>query len=30
MLHMKQLNSENTRFPRFDKILGEGNEPQLC
>ena len=36
---MKQLNSEKTRFPRFDKILviqpiaevyGEGNERQLC
>ena len=34
MLHMKQLNSKKTRFPRFDKILaevyGEGNERQLC
>ena len=38
MLHMKQLNSKKTRFPRFDKILfiqpiaevdGEGNERQL-
>ena len=39
MLHMKQLNSKKTRFPRFDKIFviqpiaevyGEGNERQLC
>ena len=39
MLHIKQLNSKKTRFPRFDKILviqptaevyGEGNERQLC
>ena len=39
MLHMKQLNSKKTRFPRFDKILviqpiaemyGESNERQLC
>ena len=39
MLHMKQLNCEKTRFPRFGKILviqpiadvyGEGNERQLC
>ena len=39
MLHMKQLNSKKTRFPRFDKIIviqpiaevyGEGNEQQLC
>ena len=39
MLHMKQLNSKKTRFPRFDKILviqpiaevyGGGNERQLC
>ena len=38
MLHMKQLNSKKTRFPRFDKILviqpiaevyGVGNESQL-
>ena len=38
MLHMKQLNSKKTRFPRFDKILviqpiaevyGERNERQL-
>ena len=36
---MKELNSNKTRFPRFDKILvfqpiaevyGEGNERQLC
>ena len=39
MLHMKQLNSKKTSFPRFDKILvnwpiaevyGESNERQLC
>ena len=39
MLHIKQLNSEKTRFPRFNKILviqpitdvyGESNERQLC
>ena len=39
MLHMKQLNNKNKRFPRSDKILviqaiaevyGEGNERQLC
>ena len=39
MLHMKQLNSNKTRLPRFDKILviqpiaevyGEGNERQIC
>ena len=39
MLHIKQFNSNKTRFPRFDKILviwpiaemyGESNERQLC
>ena len=39
MLQMKQLNSKNTRFPRFDKILviqpiadayGESNERKHC
>ena len=39
MLHMKQLNSNKTRLPRFDKILviqpvaeiyGESNERQFC
>ena len=39
MLHMKQLNSNKTCFPRFDKILliqpiaevyGESKERQLC
>ena len=39
MLHMKQLHSKKTRFPRFDKILvilpiaemyGESNERLLC
>ena len=39
MLHIKQLNSHKTRFPRFEKILAiqpvaevydESNERQLC
>ena len=39
MLYMKQLNSNKTHFPRFDKILviqpiaevcGESKERQLC
>ena len=39
MLHMKQWNSKETHFPRFNKIpvsqliakvYGEGNERQLC
>ena len=39
MLHIKQLNSKKTSFPRFDKnlviqpiadVYAEGNERQLC